>query len=65
MTYEENIGSRRVMEKSGLRLVRAFRTSLANVQTADTYDGSAGDFFDGDDVEYALDRAEWERGEGA
>jgi RimJ/RimL family protein N-acetyltransferase len=65
MTYEENIGSRRVMEKSGLRLVRAFRTSLANVQTADTYDVSAGDFFDGDDVEYALDRAEWERGEGA
>jgi hypothetical protein len=53
------------MEKSGLRLVRAFRTSLANVQTADTYDVSAGDFFDGDDVEYALDGAEWERGEDA
>jgi len=47
----ENIASRRVMEKAGLTLVRAYRITFP-------------DLFAGveqEDVEYALTRADWER----
>jgi RimJ/RimL family protein N-acetyltransferase len=44
--------SRRVMEKSGLRVVRVFH--------ADWPDRIPGD--EHGDVEYALDRADWELG---
>jgi RimJ/RimL family protein N-acetyltransferase len=48
-----NLGSRRVMEKSGLTLVRAFhRDGLDSVEG-----------FEHGVVEYALTRADWERGD--
>src|SRR5215217_5494879 len=49
-TMAVNLGSRRVMEKAGLRLVRSFRQPWP--------DRIAGD--EHGDVEYALTRAEWE-----
>ncbi|HZC04039.1 MAG TPA: GNAT family N-acetyltransferase [Ktedonobacterales bacterium] len=64
-TYQDNLGSRRVMEKSGLRLARAFRLTSADLVTqSDTFVPS-GDVWDGDDVEYELTRADWERQEAA
>lgn len=60
-TYQDNRASRRVMEKAGLTLARAFRmTPEALLAEGDTF-VAAGELWDGDDVEYALDRAEWER----
>jgi len=50
--FADNIASRRVLEKAGLTLVR-------------TYHHSSPDFGDGDAVEYALDKADWERQEAA
>lgn len=62
-TYQDNIGSRRVMEKAGLRHVRSFRLTSADL-ASQTY-APAAEVWDGEDVEYALTRAEWERRERA
>ena len=50
-TMAVNIASRRVMEKSGLRLVRAFHQEWPESIPGDEHG----------DVEYALTRDEWER----
>lgn len=63
-TYQDNIGSRRVMEKIGMTLVRTFRMTLAEVR-ADGFDVTAADLWDGDDVKYALEKADWERQQAA
>src|SRR3712207_1192963 len=47
-TYQDNIGSRRVMEKSGLTFVRTFRYIPP--------DGESADIWEKDDLEYALTR---------
>jgi RimJ/RimL family protein N-acetyltransferase len=60
-TYQDNLGSRRVMEKSGLTFVRAFRITLEDIRAEGTYQSSSDDLWDGDDVEYALTRVDWER----
>jgi len=57
-TYEANIASRRVMEKLGMRFVRAFHVVSPE---SGTYDASSAEVFDGDDVEYAIERSGWER----
>lgn len=49
-TMAVNIGSRRVMEKAGLRYVRSFHADWP-VRIAGDEEG---------DVEYAIDRAQWE-----
>jgi RimJ/RimL family protein N-acetyltransferase len=54
-TMTVNRASRRVMEKAGLRFVRTFFSYFP-----ESIDGS-----EAGDVEYALDRADWERGRGA
>jgi RimJ/RimL family protein N-acetyltransferase len=59
-TFEHNIGSRRVMEKAGLTLVRTYRLTLLEAEKLGI---TSLDLFDGDDVEYALTKAEWERQE--
>ena len=64
-TYEDNLASRRVMEKLGMTLVRTFRITSEDLKTADTYHVTDLDLWDGDDVEYALERANWERQESA
>ena len=62
VTYEENLASRRVMEKAGLRLVRRFRLTLEELEAEATYDSSSSqEVWEGEDVEYALERADWEQ----
>lgn len=63
-TYEENVASRRVLEKCGMRFVRSFRVGLPELVATSTYDASAAEPFAGDDVEYAVDRADWLRARG-
>jgi RimJ/RimL family protein N-acetyltransferase len=63
-TYEDNLASRRVMEKLGMRLVRTFRPTPEEL-AAHGLDGSAQDLFPGDDVEYALEKPDWERQDAA
>ncbi|MEO7000507.1 MAG: GNAT family N-acetyltransferase [Ktedonobacterales bacterium] len=60
-TYQDNLASRRVMEKAGLTLARTFRMTPADLLAADTFDSASQDLWDGDDVEYALLKADWER----
>ncbi len=61
-TYQDNLGSRRVMEKVGMTLVRSFRMTPEELSEGGIYDAAAmADAFPGDDVEYALDRADWQR----
>ncbi|MBA3824625.1 MAG: GNAT family N-acetyltransferase [Ktedonobacterales bacterium] len=60
-TYEYNDASRRVMEKIGMTLVRSFRfTSAELVAESETHVASQT-VWDGDEVEYSLGRADWER----
>lgn len=63
-TYQDNLASRRVMEKLGMTLTRTYRLTLAELHTSETFDGAALALWDGDDVEYTLTRAEWERRAG-
>ena len=63
-TYEDNRASRRVMEKAGMTLVRTFRMTAADM-AAQGYDIAPEDLWEGDDVEYALEKADWERQEAA
>ena len=58
-TYSENVASRRVMEKAGLKHVRTFRMTPTEIAAADTFQGSSDEVWDADDVEYALDAADW------
>jgi RimJ/RimL family protein N-acetyltransferase len=57
-TYSENLASRRVMEKSGMKLVRTYRMTPAELASAMTY-VPTDVIWHGDDVEYALDREAW------
>jgi RimJ/RimL family protein N-acetyltransferase len=57
-TYQDNLASRRVMEKLGMTLVRRFRLTAADLAAGHTYDASAAEPWDGDDVEYAVTKAE-------
>lgn len=60
-TFADNIASRRVMEKAGLTLVRTYRTTPAD--NVALYGITCPALFDGDDVEYALDKADWDKHE--
>ena len=64
-TYEENAASRRVLEKCGMQFVRSFRVGLPELVATPTYNAAAAEPFDGDDVEYAIDRGDWLRARGA
>lgn len=61
-TYEKNLASRRVMEKAGMRLVRRFRLTPEDLADIDTFHTEGTEVWDGDDVEYALDKTAWARG---
>ena len=52
----------RLGTKAGLMLVRMYRATAADLVA---YGITSPDLFDGDDVEYALDKADWERQEVA
>lgn len=60
-TYEHNLASRRVMEKAGLTLVRRFRLTVEDLQGVDTFHTDVAEVWDGDDVEYALEKTAWEK----
>ena len=60
-TYQDNLASRRVMEKLGMTLVRRFRITAEDIAQADTFHAESVEVWDGDDVEYAIERAEWAR----
>jgi RimJ/RimL family protein N-acetyltransferase len=62
-TYQDNLASRRVMEKAGMTLVRTYRLTREDLAAAGTFDATSQDLWDGDDVEYALEKADWERQE--
>jgi RimJ/RimL family protein N-acetyltransferase len=65
-TYQDNLASRRVMEKAGLRLVRRYRMTMAELLAHHTTSHSAAEeLWDGDDVEYELLKADWEQQEKA
>lgn len=55
---------RRVMEKVGLRLVRRFRLSPDEIAEADTSHSESTEVWDGDDMECALERNDWELSTG-
>ncbi|GJM42823.1 MAG: GNAT family acetyltransferase [Ardenticatenaceae bacterium] len=60
-TYEENVASRRVMEKVGMTLVRRFRLTADDLASSDTFHTETVEVWDGDDVEYALEKSTWEQ----
>lgn len=62
-TYQDNLASRRVMEKAGLTLARTFRFTPADLAATGTFHAASQEIWDGDDVEYALSKADWERQE--
>jgi len=58
-TYSENLASRGVMEKCGMRLVRTYRMTadeIAGSMTSVATDAA----WPADDVEYAVNKTEWE-----
>ena len=59
-TYQDNLASRRVMEKAGMSLVRTYRITLDDLLASDTFHNASPVLWDGDDVEYALLKADWE-----
>jgi RimJ/RimL family protein N-acetyltransferase len=63
-TYQDNLASRRVMEKLGMTLVRRFRFTPTDLVHAATYHAASQELWDGDDVEYALTKADWEHSYG-
>jgi len=62
-TYEDNAASRRVMEKAGMTLSRRFRLTVEDLEGVDTYHVASQDLWDGDDVEYSLQKTDWEQWE--
>lgn len=61
-TYEYNAESRRVMENVGMTLARRYRPTLDELTTETSNNPSADAVWDGDEVEYALTKSDWERG---
>jgi RimJ/RimL family protein N-acetyltransferase len=64
-TYQDNLASRRVMEKAGMTLSRTFRMTADDLDGVDTYRVTSHDLWEGDDLEYSLHRAGWEQQEQA
>lgn len=62
-TYEYNTGSRRVMEKAGMKLARTYRMTPEELAAGGTYVYTPEEVWEGEDVEYALERGEWEQRE--
>jgi RimJ/RimL family protein N-acetyltransferase len=58
-TYQDNLASQCVLEKLGMRLVRRFRYTEQDLEKSDTfYPGTEG-IWEGDDLLYTLDKADW------
>jgi hypothetical protein len=48
------------MEKAGMTLTRTFRITRADLNQVDTYHITSQELWDGDDVEYSLQKDDWE-----
>ncbi|MGH7920014.1 MAG: GNAT family N-acetyltransferase [Candidatus Dormibacteraceae bacterium] len=59
-TYQDNLASRRVMEKLAMRLVRRYRITTVELLGETDHLVSRDGLWDGDDLEYALLKDEWE-----
>ncbi len=59
-TYEKNIGSRRVMEKCGMRLVRTYHMTSDELDAYAVSHVVGSEVWDADDVEYAITLDEWQ-----
>ena len=65
-TYQDNVASRRVMEKAGMRLVRTYRPTSQDLERYGVT--SPEHFFEvspGDEVEYAITKEEWDQQNGS
>ncbi len=60
-TYQDNLASRRVMEKAGMMLVRAYRLTPSDLAAKGSFHNPSDEVWDGDDVEYLLTKSDWER----
>jgi len=60
-TYEENQSSRRVLEKLGMKFRRSFRITSQDFVKMDTSHTTSAEVWDGDDLEYSLEKTEWEK----
>jgi hypothetical protein len=49
------------MEKAGMTLVRTYHSTPEEIAAADTFVATPGEVWPGDDVEYALEKADWQR----
>jgi hypothetical protein len=49
------------MEKLGMKLVRTYHMTPAELLAEPTFDDTGDELWDGDDVEYAIERDEWEQ----
>lgn len=58
-TYELNVGSQRVLEKLGMRLVRRYRPTVQDLAGGAFADPVATEVWDGDEFEYELSSAAW------
>lgn len=58
-TFERNLASQRVLEKVGRTLRRRYRLTDADLAQARTHDPGGAEPWDGDELEYAVERAEW------
>lgn len=58
-TYEDNLGSIRVLQKLGMRFERSFHMDAASIEAMDTAAANPANAFPGIDVEYAIDRSRW------
>ena len=60
-TYQDNLASRRVMEKVGMTLVRSYRLTPADLAAKNSFHNTSDEVWDGDDVEYLLTKADWDQ----
>jgi RimJ/RimL family protein N-acetyltransferase len=60
-TYEENLSSQRVMEKIGMKPVRRFRIGQEDLAQADTFYTNSVELWEGEDLEYAIEKTAWEQ----
>ena len=58
-TYELNVGSQRVLEKLGMRLVRRYRPTVQDLAGGAFVDPAVSEVWDGDEFEYELSSTDW------
>jgi RimJ/RimL family protein N-acetyltransferase len=61
ITYQDNLASRRVMEKVGMTLSRTFRMTDDELASVGTFHVTSQEPWEGDDLEYSLLKADWEQ----